>query len=402
MKRTSITKLSLVIISLSLIIIWSLCGTGCGDSEKVIAWVVVWNSNEDLENSADTDFDIFITRSTDSGATWSAVQTLNSDATTDSGDDWEPRVIINGNGNWVAVWWSNDDLGTTVGTDYDIFVSRSTDNGASWSAVQTLNSNAGSDSGGDYTPCVMTDGSGNWVVAWQSNDDLGTTVGTDSDIFVSRSTDNGASWSDVAPLNSNADSDSGGDYNPFVMTDGSGNWMAVWTSSDNLGTTVGTDNDIFISRSTDNGISWSTVTPLNSNADSDSGYDNNPFVMTDGNGNWVAAWYSTDDLGATVGIDADIFVARSTDNGASWSDVTPLNSNAASDTGYDGTVFVITDGKGNWSAVWESGDNLEGTVGDDYDIFIAHSTDNGASWSAVQALNSNANTDTGDDFFIAP
>ena len=464
MKRTSIMKLSLVLISLSLIIIWGLCGTGCGDSEKVIAWVVLWNSNENLGGSAGTDWDIFMTRSTDSGATWSDVQTLNLDANTDSGEDWEPRAVTDGNGNWVAVWWSeenpadpdgtdsdvfvshsadngaswsaaqtlnsnadsdsggdynpfvttdgsgnwvaawysNDDLGATVDTDFDIFVSRSTDNGASWSAVQTLNSNADSDSGYDGTPCVMTDGSGNWVAAWYSNDDLGATVDTDFDIFVSRSTDNGASWSAVKTLNSNADSDSGNDYYPYVVTDSSGNWVAAWYSDDDLGTTVGTDYDIFVSRSTDNGASWSAVQALNSNADSDSEFDGPPCVMTDGSGNWVAVWNSNDDLGATVGTDSDIFVARSTGNGASWSAVKALNSNAASDTQFDTTPFVITDGKGNWSAMWESRENLGGTVGDDYDIFIAHSTDNGASWSAVQTLNSNANTDTGDDFFIAP
>jgi hypothetical protein len=340
MERQSIMKLSLILISLSLIIIWSFCCTGCGDSEKIIAWMVTWISNEDLGNSTDTDFDILMTRSTDSGATWSEVQTLNSDANTDSGEDWDPRLTTDGSGNWVAVWWSEENPADPDGTDADVFVSHSTDNGVTWSTVQALNSNADSDSGGDFGPCIITKGNGVWVTVWNSNDDLGTTVGP--------------------------------------------------------------DNDIFVTRSTDNGASWSAVQTLNSNADSDSGYDNNPCVTTDGSGNWVAVWHSTDDLGATIGEDSDIFVARSTDSGSSWSDVAPLNSNASSDTGSDVTPFVITDGKGNWSTMWESDENLGGTVGNDYDIFIAHSTDNGASWSNVQAFNSNADTDTGDDFIIAP
>ena len=109
MKRQSIMKLSLVLISLSLIIIWCLCGTGCGGSEKVIAWVVLWMSNDDLGGPAGTDFDIFITRSTDSGATWSEVQTFNADATTDSGEDWAPQAATDSNGNWVNI------------TDYDMW-----------------------------------------------------------------------------------------------------------------------------------------------------------------------------------------------------------------------------------------------------------------------------------------
>ena len=452
-------KLSLVLISLSLIFIFSSCGTD-GDGLKTL--VVVWVSDENLGGTAGTDFDIFMTRSTDSGSTWSDVQTLNSDANTDSQGDLEPQVATDGDGNWVAVWssaenpadpdgtdsdifvsrstddgvtwsaaqtlnsnagsdsgsdwapfvttdssgncvvvwYSNDDLGATVGPDSDIFVARSTDNGVSWSAVQALDPNADSDSGFDGPPCVMTDGSGNCVAVWYSNDDLGATVDTDYDIFVARSTDNGASWSAVQALNSNADSDSGPDYHPCITADGSGNWVATWYSYDDLGATVGADADVFVSSSTDNGASWSTVQALNSNADSDSGFDGPPCIMTDGSGNWVTVWNSGDELGATVGPDYDIFVSRSTDNGVSWSTVQALNSNAASDTGSDSTPFIITDSKGNWSTVWESDENLGGTADTDSDIFSAHSTNNGLSWSAVQTLNSNADTDTGDDYIF--
>ena len=55
---------------------------------------------------------------------------LNSNASTDSGDDIEPRVTTDGSGNWLAVWESADTLGATVGSDDDIFVAVSTNNGA--------------------------------------------------------------------------------------------------------------------------------------------------------------------------------------------------------------------------------------------------------------------------------
>ena len=45
-----------------------------------------------------------------------------------------PQVTTDGAGNWVAVWDSYDTLGGTIGTDYDILVSRSTNNGATWTA----------------------------------------------------------------------------------------------------------------------------------------------------------------------------------------------------------------------------------------------------------------------------
>ena len=58
-----------------------------------------------------------------------------------------------------------------------------------------------------------------------------------------------------------------------MYTDGNGNWLTVWESGDTLGGTVDFDMDIFFSRSTDNGVTWSPVQAFNSNAGSDSGYD---------------------------------------------------------------------------------------------------------------------------------
>ena len=62
-----------------------------------------------------------------------------------------------------------------------------------------LNSNAASDSGTDESPQVTTDGAGNGVAVWHSYEDLGGTIGTDMDIPVTRSTDNGTNWSAPPP-----------------------------------------------------------------------------------------------------------------------------------------------------------------------------------------------------------
>ena len=73
------------------------------------------------------------------------------------GDDVEPRVTTDGGGNWVAVWASNDSLGGTIGGDRDIFVARSADNGATWTAPAALNTNAAVDVQFDDAPQVATD-----------------------------------------------------------------------------------------------------------------------------------------------------------------------------------------------------------------------------------------------------
>src|SRR5262245_61502166 len=67
------------------------------------------------------------------------VSALNSNAAIDSGDDGGAQLAGDGNGTWVAVWSSNDSLGGTTGTDYDIHFTRSTDGGLTWAAAAALN-----------------------------------------------------------------------------------------------------------------------------------------------------------------------------------------------------------------------------------------------------------------------
>jgi hypothetical protein len=335
------------------------------------SWVAVWQSSDSLGGTIGFENDILVARSTDDGATWTAPAALNSNATGDSGRDWSPQLTTNGEGSWVAVWSSGDSLGGTIGTDWDILVARSTDDGASWTAPAALNSNAAGDSGDDYVPQVATDGGGSWIAVWESEDSLGGTINTDSDILVARSTDDGASWTAPAALNTNATSDSGGDVSPQLTTDGGGSWVAVWSSGDSLGATIGTDDDILVARSTDDGASWTAPAALNSNATGDSGNDLEPQVTTDGAESWVAVWTSADSLGGTISTDGDILVAHSTDDGATWTDPAALNTNATSDSGDDFSPQITTDGGESWVAVWTSDDSLGGTIDIDYDTLVA-------------------------------
>jgi len=337
-------------------------------------WVAVWESNDDFGGTIGIDSDILVSRSTDNGATWTPPAVLNTNAATDSGIDERPELTTDRVGNWVAVWESTDSLSGTIGGELDILVSRSGDNGATWAPPAALNANAATDSRDDWAPQVTTDGVGNWVAVWHSRDDLGGTIGGERDILVSRSTDNGTTWTLPAALNTNAATDSGSDIWSQVTTDGAGNWVAVWGSDDSLGGTIATGWDILVSRSTDNGATWTPPAALNSNAATDF-EDDSPEVTTDCAGNWVAVWQSNDSLGGTIEEDRDILVSHSTDNGASWTPVAALNTNAATDAAThldaDRSPQVTTDGAGNWVAVWYSGNDLGGTIGTDWDILVS-------------------------------
>ena len=298
---------------------------------------------------------------------------LNTNAATDTGEDDLPQLATDGAGRWVAVWESTDSLEGAIGTDTDILVALSSDNGMSWSAPSALNTNAASDSGDDRDPQVVVVGPGDWLALWRSDDSLGGAIGTDSDLLISRSTDNGVSWSPPTPLSPTAATNSGRAVAPRVRTDGAGNWVAVWYSSDSLGGTIGGDSDIFVSRSVDDGTTWSAPVFLNTNAPTDLGSDTWPRLSTDAAGNWIAIWQSRDSLGDTIGIDEDILVARSTDNGSSWSPPAVVNSNAATDSIADLRPQVSTDGMGNWVAVWAAQDFIGTPRGNDSDVLVARS-----------------------------
>src|SRR5690606_25015037 len=140
---------------------------------------------------AQTNGNLLAARSTNNGATWSAPGALNANSGADASADSAPRLATDGAGNWIAVWQSS---GGFSGGDLDIHFARSGDNGATWSAPAALNTNAPLDSGDDSAPALATDRAGNWVVAWQSTGALGGALGSDLDILVARSTNNGATW----------------------------------------------------------------------------------------------------------------------------------------------------------------------------------------------------------------
>ena len=314
-------------------------------------------------------------------ATISPPAPLNIDAATDVGGDEVPQIATDGMGHWVAVWHSNDNLFGTIGTDLDILVSRSSDNGATWTFPEALNTDAVNDTGDDKDPHIATDRHGHWVTVWSSNDDLNGTKGTDYDILVARSTDNGATWTFPVALNTNAFDDVGDDFRPRIATDTHGHWVVVWDSTESLLGLIGTDSDILTARSVDNGATWTPPEALNTDAFDDVGDDLSPDIATDEVGHWVAVWYSDDTLNGTIGNDLDILTARSADNGATWTMTVPLNNNAGTDLGDDRFPRVAVTSPGHWVTVWESNDILGGTVGSDSDIFVARSTDDGATWT---------------------
>jgi hypothetical protein len=204
--------------------------------------VVVWRSDNLIGTNGIGDPDIHYSRSDDGGATWTAPAALNTDALTDGLIDIEGTVGTDRAGHWAAAWYRDN---TGLGSDRDILFARSTDNGLTWTAPQPLNTNWATGTGNNARPRLVADGTGNWVAVWYSNETLGLPIGSDPDVFYARSADDGATWTPPAVLNGNAATDmSAADYSHEIALGLHGRLLTAWYTNDSLGGTIGTDRDI--------------------------------------------------------------------------------------------------------------------------------------------------------------
>ena len=196
-------------------------------------WIAVWRYV--TFSPLPFDSETRLARSVDGGLTWAAPVSLDTNALTAAAEAFPGSVASDGAGTWVVTWSTSDiEDGTPspLGEDNDLLFARSTDGGASWSPAAPLNTNAATDKGEDVLVDIANDGAGTWLAVWQSDDTLGRTLDTDTDVLVSWSSDS-ATWSPPEPL----DRDAAGDSNvelerhdewPRIVSDGAGTWMATW------------------------------------------------------------------------------------------------------------------------------------------------------------------------------
>ncbi|MFN8546119.1 MAG: sialidase family protein [Candidatus Binatia bacterium] len=231
----------------------------------------------------------------------------------------------------------------------------------------------------DWAPRIATDRHGVWLTVWQADYGVipypGDDPRTEADILVARSTNAGWTWTMPAPVNTDAAADARFDLWPTVANDGAGTWIATWQTRRTFAFEPGEDlGDVYAARSTDDGTTWSTPIPISV---SPTQHDFSPVVTAAMPGTFVIAWmgYETTPQG-----DHEIFFARSTDGGTTWSAPATLNSDAASDGepyGKNDTYpSLASDGAGTVIASWGGQ-----TTTLPWHIAVARSTDGGATWS---------------------
>jgi hypothetical protein len=277
-------------------------------------WGVVWTSDAPLG----TDFGILFQRSTNDAATWSSPAdiSLATANTADTGD--QPFLATDGNLTWIAAWDADSATTSLISIGRDIYFARSTDGGATWGPPFVLNSDAADPLRVNSAVCLGTDGAGLWLAVWHALSTSSTLYGYDADIMFARSTDNGLTWSPAAVLNSNAATDRDSDMRPRLATDKAGNWVAVWQTYGVDDTTSKVVADIYAARSTDNGMTWQPPVLVSTSGVPDPQYDDHPALSWAGGSVYVVAWVSGETQVSPSEPGSRIWVARSTDGGATF------------------------------------------------------------------------------------
>ena len=241
--------------------------------------------------------------------------------------------------NLYMVWTGNFGISTT-----EVYFSRSTNQGVTWSAPMQLSNNAGGE-GFPWPSDVGVAPNGDVYVTYHA----GGSGGTNGDTWVLRSTDGGLTFPQKnqaflpgqSDITFNVQTNAGaipqtqfwmqGAAQPWVLADPArpGNIYIINSDDpDNVHGNAVDDVNIVIARSTDNGVNWvRTTVPV------DVGPGSHQFFPTsaiDEAGNIVVAWYDNRNLATNTNGRwlLDVFATYSTDGGQTWATPFQVNDSA--------------------------------------------------------------------------
>ncbi len=342
-------------------------------SDGAGTWLAAWESDNTLSGTIGSDVDVLMSRSVDDGQTWSIPIALNTTASADSVFD-GGVILAHDAGVWIAAW-------TISGFAH---TSRSVDGGLTWSVPLSLGVSGGPNE------LIVSPGS-TTLLAFTSADDLGGTIGSDLDVLYFRSTDAAASWSPAGTINTDAAVDcmsvTCDDGIVDIATDGAGNWLAVWHVASGSEPMRG-------ARSVDDGLTWSAPYDLSAAV---GGVDGRfPKLDTNGSGRWLVAWstFGTNPAWLPQASEPDALYSVSDDLGNTWSQADVINTTAyaTESDGEDARPIVRSSGGESWLAVWSKVPDVDSSFikaidAGDAELFMAQSHDNGTTWSEPSLLN---------------
>lgn len=241
-------------------------------------------------------------------------------------------------------------------------------------------------SGGAYEPAVTRAANGDIVAAYPTSSDSN----AGGELHVTRSSDNGATWSDPVVL-----------YKPHVFPGGAavmsvgmttlkdGTILLPFNEGVNYSKYRNRDSVLFVARSTDNGVTWSGVdTPVQFPVQTREQWAYGKILQL-GDGTLVLPLWGSKTLAPDWQKNPDpwsVAVLRSFDNGQTWTSYSTVaeDNNLPDMTAYAGgpnETSVVDLADGRLMAVVRFGNPYPGAQR----AYLSYSSDEGATWSAPQA-----------------
>lgn len=293
-----------------------------------------------------------------------------------NGDNAQDGTAIAVHGTDVFAVWAEQN-GTSNFTQ-DIYLARSTDDGASFGTPIRVDLGEAANLNDSDFPKIAAADNGNLVVVWQEKRDAFALQSNNQDVFYNVSTDGGVTWrANSLPLNTTT---SGAhitsDIDRIWLASSGNSFHCTWEEDSIAG--AGGDEEVFYSRSTDAGLTWSTpiiVSPATGTDDVDE-----PKVAADGN--LVVITY--------IDVNNDLAVVRSTDGGATFS--APVIAESDPSGNADDPQIEV---KGNTVLIaWNENDSS--TPGGE-GVNAVVSNDGGATWRPEENLSVQSDAVAGSD-----
>jgi glutaredoxin-related protein len=298
------------------------------------------------EHTPGNNGEVFFTRSTDGGETFERSRNMGNN----TGFNGYPQIAVMEK-NVYLVWHD---------ASHGILFTKSTDNGSTFDSVKNI---GGNNSFNGSPQIAVTEQ--NVYITWINNDRKNY-----SQIFFTRSTDNGNSFETPVELGKGGDHVTGTLlFNPRIATDlQTHNVHVVWhggrIAHQGTGNINALISDVLYQRSTDNGQSFGKTINLSNY----SGWSTNPQIVVSQNNTVYVVW--TNNAQQKYG---QIFFTRSTDNGQSFGKTINLSNYS----GWSTNPQIVVSQNNTVYVVWTNNAQHQQKYGQ---IFFTRSTDNGQSF----------------------
>ncbi len=255
--------------------------------------------------------------------------------TTIGGNQVDPSVAIDADGDHVVVWASDNQDGNGKG----IYAQRYDATGAAVGGEFRVNTTTAGD---QVRSAVSMDSNGNFIVTWASNNQDGDKYG----IYGQRFNAAGVAQGGEFLINVTT---TGQQDQPAVAMDANGDFVIAWKSDSG-----GTSNDIYARRYNSSGVAQGGEFRVNSNvADT----QDQPAVAMGANGSFVVTWKTNS---KTDGSGKGVFAQRYDSTGVAQGGEFQVNTTSSGDQEKP-TVAMTT--SGDFVIAWKSGQNQDGDKG---------------------------------------